>query len=236
MWEFNCLYFLTKEIDEFLIEGAEQKFQEFLKVYEGYDSWKVQEIRMQGVFTVSDFIKLGEKDPKKLAQYQINQLKSTRVSLKGNELEMFNEDFPKISWESLTVMSFSTLENVLKRLIIYVAENEEIDLSLMVNGNIDYLDFLKDKIKQDLKIDFDFGGSKEWCLIKERKEIRNLITHNGGFLPKDDLKIRKLIKRNNDVSLNGERISITKNFVQKTVEHMQNFVIELLDEIGEKYT
>lgn len=236
MWEFNCLYFLTEEIEKFLIKGANEKFTEYLEEFDGYDSWIIQEIRMQGYFTVGDLIRLGKENPIKSYHYDVNQRKSSSISLKGDELEMFNEDFPKISWESLTIMSFSTFENVLKRLIKYVAQIQDIEIQLNTTENIDYLDFLKEKIHNELELGFNFGTSSNWCSIKERKKIRNKIVHNNGFVDEDDSRNRELINKTNNASLVNDRISINKDFVTETIEQMQNFIIELMDKISDRYS
>ncbi|WP_026867273.1 hypothetical protein [Jeotgalicoccus marinus] len=70
---------------------------------------------------------------------------------------------------------------------------------------------------------------KDWIFLKNVKEIRNCIVHEGGFVT-DDSSLVNIIRKhlkNVDISPNNE-ILIEEKFIEELVNHIDNNLYSLI--------
>jgi len=147
------------------------------------------------------------------------------------DLHLNQNKYPHLHRESLIITVFNFLEHQLNSLchIFY----ESIDSCLKVKdikgqGVERALTFLS----KVAKVDFSRFGP-EMLMIKGVNSLRNVIVHNGGYLPKNtDAKVNDFVKKERHLSgVEGAGISIDPEFIGSFIDTLLSFFKKLDVEI-----
>ena len=129
---------------------------------------------------------------------------------------------------SFFVASFSLLEFQLTRLCNRIQKRLQSPFSV---DDLKGSNAITDRAKlYTTKLDIPFPkDTPEWASIKEYQDIRNKITHNGGYVVLnwrrlDSAKIKGIVASNWD----EHRLELTKEFCNEALDNFQKFMLEAI--------
>tara|TARA_R110002050_G_scaffold269917_2_gene412731 strand:- start:279537 stop:280205 length:669 start_codon:yes stop_codon:yes gene_type:complete len=185
------------------------------------DTWKVKDDTLQD--------KLNEI----LAKYP-EKNHADIVESYSWDLHLTQYKYPSLHRESLIISIFNFLEHQLNALceIMYESIDSPLKLKDMHGQGVERTLLFLSKVA---KIDFSTFGAV-LPMIKGVNLVRNIIVHNGGYLPDDSkLKINSFVTRTKYLSgIGGESIMIRPEFIGQFISVLQEF-FEMLDQEVQKH-
>ena len=131
------------------------------------------------------------------------------------------ENYRKTFYNSFFAYCYSDFEQKL----IMLCKNEIHERNLQfLEGNRDVLKNIRKNMTNNMKLEFDNKCSNLWEEINDFKKIRNLIVHNGGYLPnaKNKQHIYQYINKRHDIALDNNKIVVEYEFCNFTINTFKN--------------
>ncbi|MFA7419129.1 MAG: hypothetical protein WCZ90_05520 [Melioribacteraceae bacterium] len=175
-----------------------------------------ENIKNAKVFDVpsNDLVKLvgTESSFKTMGRYFSAVYSKTEINLTENL-------YKSLGLHALFLLSYSYFEHCLVVICNTLKKQKNLEIGWQdLKGST--LESIKNYLSKVVLIDYNFGTSKEWELIRQYLYIRNLIAHNGNIIsdPESYTKAFGYIEKLKGISLTDQNeIIIEKEFIQNSL-------------------